>query len=58
MTDKPTKIILAILAAGIWLNAATALIRPAMAQDNPTLDRLQRDFRSLVEGTCSNHKLC
>lgn len=58
MTDKPTKIILAILAAGIWLNAATALIRPALAQENPSLTLLQRDFRMLIQGGCANQKLC
>lgn len=57
MTDKPTKIILAILAAGIWLNAATALIRPAMAQD-AYWSQIASALSSIASGDCSNKKLC
>lgn len=57
MTDKTTKILLAILAAGLWLNAATVLIRPAMAQD-PSITNLARDFHTVVQGQCPNQKLC
>lgn len=57
MTDKTTKILLAIIAAGLWLNAATVLIRPALAQD-PSITNLARDFHTVVQGQCPNQKLC
>ena len=32
--DRTTKIIMVLVAAGLWLNAAVSLIRPASATDN------------------------
>lgn len=58
MPDRSTKILLAAIAAGLWLNAATALIRPAVAQDSNTLHSIARDVSAIAMGVCVNGKLC
>lgn len=58
MADRTTKIILVILAAGLWINAATALIRPAMAQADPQFYNLVRVITQVADGQCQNRKLC
>lgn len=58
MLDRSTKILLAAIAAGLWLNAATTLIRPAAAQDTSALRSIARDITSITTGICANQKLC
>ena len=66
--DRTTKIILAFIAAGLWANAITPLIKPAQAQSSEVFSRIAMDtqtiaqsMKSLVEGgpvPCTNPKLC
>jgi hypothetical protein len=60
MPDKTTKTILALVAAGLWLNAAAALFHstPASAQESAALQDIARDVRNIAMGVCTNHKLC
>jgi hypothetical protein len=66
--DRGSKVILAAIAAGLWVNAAMVLIRPAHADDTEVwLGRIAlqaasiaSDLHTLVVGGpgCSNQKLC
>jgi hypothetical protein len=59
-TDRITKLLLALIAAGLWLDVASSLIRPTptRAQDPYDLHRIQRDLDSIARGTCLNNKIC
>jgi len=58
-TDKTTKLLLALIAAGLWLNAASSLIRPTSAgAQSYELQKIQRDLDSIGRGTCLNNKIC
>lgn len=67
MTDRTTKILLAVIALGLWANAAIPLLLPraAAAQDVSSLDahlsRIDHDVHNLADiedGTCRNKKIC
>jgi hypothetical protein len=59
MTDRITKVLLGLIASGLWANFAASQIRPARAQD---LDLVLGNIESYVEkiatGTCTNFKIC
>jgi hypothetical protein len=61
--DRTTKILLAAIALGLWANAATTVIKPAIAQFSTSrMESLLSDIESntgrLGRGTCTNSKLC
>jgi hypothetical protein len=64
--DRTSKIILAFIAGGLWINAAMPLIRPAYAQHaymeliSMELGTISETFKHLIaNGTkCMNHKIC
>jgi len=65
--DKTSKVICAMIAAGLWFNAASNLLRPAQAQDMLNLSEIAVSVKSianalhiLIQGgtSCSNHRLC
>jgi hypothetical protein len=68
--DRTTKILLAVLAAGLWAHAAVPLIQRAHAQIADRhlervlesvlgrLENIQRDFDAIAGGTCTNRKIC
>jgi len=64
MPDKTTKLIVALIAAGLWLNAAAVMFHssPAAAEGDAlsrmTLQSMARDISSIASGTCTNPKLC
>jgi hypothetical protein len=64
MKDKTTKVLLAVIAFGLWINVALSLLRPASvsAQDATTIERLlkgiESDLSRIQRGTCSNNKIC
>ena len=62
MTDKATKILLAAIAAGLWANAATSMLKPAAAQNIPTFGTPEqisaRALSAIADGTCANQMLC
>lgn len=71
MIDRHTKMLLAAIATGLWLNVVATLIRPAAA-DSYVLTDMERHLRSidgniisidghiqlLTQGTCANRRLC
>jgi hypothetical protein len=72
MTDKTTKVLLALIALGLWANVMKPLFRPVLvtAQDstssvlssiNSHLSTIEHDVHSLADiedGTCRNSKIC
>lgn len=58
--DRTTKIVLGLIAAGLWANAALQLRAiPAHAQDaNFHLSSIDNKIGSLVDGVCINRRLC
>lgn len=72
MTDRTTKILLAAIALGLFLNAGAAW-SPVAAQDRArlapidrllidqivtALDQIDSRVAQITEGTCANRKLC
>jgi len=64
--DKTTKVIFALIAAGLWFNAASNLQRPAHAQQDALSDikvsaqSISRSLETLISGgmSCTNPRLC
>lgn len=66
--DKLTKVLLAAIAFGLWMNAAQ-IWQPARAQQQHgieidtsamalALSRIAVSLNQIVNGTCNNRKLC
>ena len=64
--DKTSKIICAMIAAGLWFNAASNFLRPAHAQQD-MLNEIAVSVKSIANGLhilvqggapCSNPRLC
>jgi len=57
-----TKILLGLIAAGLWANAIASYVRPAQAQTDYSLylGEIARDVRALANGGrgCRNTKIC
>jgi hypothetical protein len=68
MTDRTTKLLLAIIALGLWANLAVPLLKsqPAQAQDvsssirniEHSLENIEQDMRAIASGSCLNSRLC
>jgi hypothetical protein len=60
MIDRTTKILLALIAAGLWANvvAPLAKVAPALAQSPNYLARIDDNINDLARGRCINTKLC
>lgn len=63
MIDRTTKVLLALIAFGIWLNIALPIYRPsvAVAQDFQTpafISSIASYVQQIATGTCLNHRLC
>jgi hypothetical protein len=64
--DKTSKVIFALIAVGLWFNAAANLLRPAYAQQDALGDIkvsaqiIARNLENLVANTilCTNPRLC
>jgi hypothetical protein len=65
--DKTSKIIFALIAAGLWFNAAANLLRPANAQQDVLLTDISHSAQSIASslvtlvtgtGNCTNQQLC
>jgi hypothetical protein len=56
--DNFTKLLLALVAAGLWANVAIELIRPAYAQDANLLRNIESELGKISRGTCTNSKIC
>ena len=70
-TDKMTKILLTVIAAGLWANAMTSWLKPASAladselSSQLSLSSIERsvssinsDLGSISSGLCLNRKIC
>ena len=60
MIDRTTKVLLALIALGLWANAAVSTIRPAFAQSDYSseLYSIMSDLGRIHRGSCSNDKIC
>jgi hypothetical protein len=69
MTDRTTKILLASIAIGLWVNVAVMLMRPVTANAQYETDHILKsmdghlsqidlNIGKLQGGSCSNGKLC
>ena len=59
--DATTKILLALIAGGLWVQIATATFRPTTANAQDSYSRLTdiaSDVGMIARGTCSNKKIC
>jgi hypothetical protein len=52
------KILLAIIALGLWANAFATMSNPARADSDHYLSDISRDIHGIWNGSCLNHKLC
>ena len=63
-TDKTTKMLLALIALGLWLNLVAPLFHPARvaAEDKEQIERdihdLAHDVHTIFSGVCLNGKIC
>lgn len=66
MVDRTTRILLALIAAGLWANAVfSAMTNPASVQDAAPatnvflyFQSIDKNIASLASGSCSNRRLC
>jgi hypothetical protein len=64
MTDKTTKLLLLVIALGLWANALIPLIhpKPVAAQSLGDIDsrvsNIEDDVHKIARGTCVNTKIC
>lgn len=62
MIDRTSKVLLAIIALGLWANAGISFLRPAAAiAQIDELSRIRSDVSDLTRigrGSCSNSKIC
>ncbi len=59
MIDRTSKIILIVIAAGLWANMAAGIFHagPAVAQ-TAQLNDIAHDLHSIYSGVCVNSKIC
>ena len=70
-TDRTTKVLLALIAMGLFLNAIVPFVQPAVvqaqapgiiaAQNRQTslvIDRIHNELVRIANGSCSNDKIC
>jgi hypothetical protein len=58
--DKSSKILLGLIAAGLWANATVAVLKitPARADAESYLSSINTYIALIANGRCSNSKLC
>lgn len=52
--DLSSKIIFAAIAAALWINIATPIVRPSAA----SADQMEMYVAAIYNGTCVNRKIC
>jgi hypothetical protein len=59
MNDRTMKVLLAVIALGIWANVLVPVFKavPAVAQGNE-LSKINLNLAAIYNGTCANHKIC
>jgi hypothetical protein len=59
MIDRTTKILLGLIAAGLWLNFASTVVHKASAEvDEYYVRAIRNDLQSIHDGKCRNPKIC
>jgi hypothetical protein len=60
VVDRTTKILLTLIASGLWANAVAPMMRPlpANASTSDYLQNIDFNISRLEAGTCVNGKLC
>jgi hypothetical protein len=60
MIDRTSKIILLLIAAGLWANVLVSQVRVANAQEDysDVLGSIASDVSGIASGTCTNSKIC
>jgi hypothetical protein len=53
-----SKILLGVIAAGLWANAFAGFIKPAAAASETYLAEIAHDIHAIFLGVCDNPKLC
>jgi len=56
--DSIAKLLLAVIALGLWANVAVRTVGPAMADDDSHVRQIQNIIENIAKGTCNNHKIC
>lgn len=54
MIDRTTKILLGLIALGLWANLAASVLRPAGFE----LGSISSNLGNIANGTCVNRKIC
>lgn len=59
MNDRTTKILLALIALGLWANALGPVLKPLPAFASDSLLRsIDSTLEDIARGNCSNRKIC
>ena len=60
MVDRTSKILLAVIALGLWANVMMPLLKPARAeaQDADPLKKISDNLGLITFGICPNIKIC
>lgn len=65
-SDRTTKVLLLLIALGLWVNALAPMFRPTpVVAARPDLDDIEKEVRdiahdvhSIYNGICLNNKIC
>lgn len=59
MSDRTTKILLALIALGLWANVLGPVLKPLPAFASDSLLRsIDSTLEDIARGNCSNSKIC
>ena len=63
MTDRTTKVLLALIALGLFLNAIVPFVQPAVVQAQSgrseiLLSQIFNELRQISTGYCMNNTIC
>jgi hypothetical protein len=64
MMDRTTKLLLLLIALGLWVNVAIPFLRPrivaaqSIGDIDSLLSNIESDVHKLARGTCTNTKIC
>jgi hypothetical protein len=62
MADKTTKLLLALIALGLWANVVAQYPQTAVAQDWSSIEghlsNIEDSLNRIEHASCSNRKLC
>ena len=56
-----TKILLGLIAAGLWANAVASFVRPSLATSaavEAAVSSMQMNVAAIANGTCVNRRIC